>query len=61
MAHVSTQIPYAMLVAGVSTAAFFIASVLQSVIPGFVLPLIIAIALMVASLLIIHAFTKKKQ
>ncbi len=61
MAHVSTQIPYALLVAGVSTAAYLIASLLQTAMPGFILPLVIAIALMVAVLLLIHVFSGKKE
>ena len=61
MAHVSTQLPYALLVACVSTAAYFISALLQQVIPGAVLPLLIAIALMVAVLLLIYVFVGKKK
>lgn len=53
--HVSTQLPYAMTVAGVSFVTYIIAGFVQSVIA---LP--IGIALMLGTLFIIKAFSKKK-
>ncbi len=53
--HVSTQLPYAMTVAGVSFVTYLIAGFVQSVIA---LP--IGIALMLGTLFAIKAFTKKK-
>ena len=53
--HVSTQLPYALTVAGVSFITYIIAGFVQSVIA---LP--IGIALMLGSLFVIKAVTKKK-
>ncbi len=53
--HVSTQLPYAMTVAGVSFVTYVIAGFVQSVIA---LP--IGIVLMLGTLLLIKAFSKKK-
>ncbi len=53
--HVSTQLPYAMTVAVVSFITYIIAGFVQSVIA---LP--IGIALMIGTLFVIKAFTKKK-
>ena len=55
--HVFTQIPYALTVAGVSFVSFILAGLIQSV----VINLIIAIALMVATLLVIKAIMAKKH
>ena len=53
--HVSTQLPYALTVAGVSFVTYIIAGVVQSVIA---LP--IGIALMLGTLFVLKAVTKKK-
>ncbi|MGX8728624.1 MAG: Na+/H+ antiporter NhaC family protein, partial [Lachnospiraceae bacterium] len=58
MAHVSTQIPYALLVAGVSAVSYIFSALMQTILPGFILPLVIAIVLMVVALLIINAVAK---
>ena len=55
--HVFTQIPYALTVAGVSFVSFILAGLIQSV----VVNLIIACALMVATLLVIKAVVSKKH
>ncbi|MBR1761768.1 MAG: Na+/H+ antiporter NhaC family protein [Eubacterium sp.] len=54
--HVSTQLPYALTVAGVSFVSYVIAGFVQNA--WIVLP--ISIALMIATLFIIKAATKKK-
>jgi Na+/H+ antiporter NhaC len=53
--HVSTQLPYALTVAGVSFVTYVIAGFVQSVIA---LP--IGIALMLGTLFVIKALSKKK-
>ena len=55
--HVFTQIPYALTVAGVSFVSFIVAGIIQNV----VICLIIACALMVATLLVIRAIMAKKH
>ena len=55
--HVFTQIPYALTVAGVSFVSFILAGLIQNV----VICLIIAIALMIATLLVIKAIVAKKH
>ena len=55
--HVSTQLPYALTVAGVSFIGFIIAGFVQS----WYISLPIAIVLMLATLFVIKAITKKKQ
>ena len=55
--HVFTQLPYALTVAGVSFVSFILAGLIQSV----VVNLIIACALMVATLLVIKAVVSKKH
>ena len=54
--HVSTQLPYALTVAGVSTVAYILAGFVQN----WMIVLPIAIVLMIATLLIIKAATKNK-
>ena len=54
--HVSTQLPYALTVAGVS----FVTYVLAGFVPNAFLTLPVGILLMIATLLVIFAFTKKK-
>ena len=55
--HVSTQLPYALTVAAVSTVSYILAGFVQS----WLIVLPIAIVLMVATLLVIKAITKNKQ
>ena len=55
--HVFTQLPYALTVAGVAFVSFIIAGLLQNV----VICLIIACALMVATLLVIKAIVSKQH
>ena len=55
--HVFTQIPYALTVAGVAFVSFILAGLIQNV----VICLIIACALMVATLLVIKAIVAKKH
>ena len=55
--HVFTQLPYALTVAGVTFVSFIVAGLLQNV----VICLIIACALMVATLLVIRAIIGKKH
>ena len=55
--HVSTQLPYGVTVAAVSFVSFIIAGLVQNV----VVCLIIAVALMVATLLVIKAIVAKKH
>ena len=55
--HVFTQIPYALTVAGVAFVSFILAGIIQNV----VICLIIACALMVATLLVIRAIMAKKH
>ena len=53
--HVSTQLPYALTVAGVSFVAYIIAGFVQS----WYISLPIALAMMIATLFVIKATTKK--
>ena len=55
--HVSTQIPYGVTVAAVSFVSFLIAGLVQNV----VICMIIAVALMIATLLVIKAVVSKKH
>ena len=55
--HVSTQLPYAMTVAGVS----FVGYLLAGFVPNVLVVLPVSLALLVAVLLIIKAVTKKKS
>ena len=55
--HVFTQIPYALTVAGVTFVSFILAGLIQNV----VICLIIAAALMIATLLVIKAIMAKKH
>ena len=55
--HVFTQLPYALTVAGVAFVSFILAGLIQNV----VICLIIAVALMVATLLVIKAIIAKKH
>lgn len=57
MNHVSTQLPYALTVAGVTFVSYIIAALIQNV--WIALP--IAIILMIATLLFIKFISKKKQ
>jgi hypothetical protein len=54
--HVSTQLPYALTVAGVSVVAYILAGFIQN----WMIVLPIAIVLMVATLFVIKAATNKK-
>ena len=54
--HVSTQLPYALTVAGVSTVAYIIAGFIQN----WMIVLPISIVLMIATLFVIKAATKNK-
>jgi Na+/H+ antiporter NhaC len=54
--HVSTQLPYALTVAGVSTVSYILAGFVQN----WLIVLPIAIALLIATLLVIKAATKNK-
>jgi len=54
--HVSTQLPYALTVAGVSTVAYILAGFIQN----WMIVLPISIVLMVATLFVIKAITGKK-
>ena len=54
--HVSTQLPYALTVAGVSFVAYLIAGFVQS----WIISLPIALAMMVATLVVIKVATNKK-
>jgi len=55
--HVFTQLPYALTVAGVTFVSFILAGLIQNV----VICLIIAAALMIATLLVIKAIMAKKH
>ena len=55
--HVSTQLPYALTVAGVSFVAYIIAAIVKS----WLIALPIAIALMIATLYVIKLLTNKKS
>ena len=55
--HVSTQLPYALTVAGVSVVAYILAGFIQN----WMITLPIAIVLMVATLFVIKAATDKKS
>ncbi len=55
--HVSTQLPYALTVAGVSVVAYILAGFIQN----WLIVLPIAIVLMLATLFVIKAATKNKQ
>ena len=54
--HVSTQLPYALTVAGVSTVAYVLAGFIQN----WIIVLPIAIAMMIGTLFAIKTFTQKK-
>ena len=54
--HVSTQLPYALTVAGVSAVSYIIAGF----VPNWMIVLPIALVLMIGTLLVIKAITKKK-
>ena len=54
--HVSTQLPYALTVAGVSAVSYIIAGF----VPNWMIVLPISFALMIGTLLVIKAITKKK-
>ena len=54
--HVSTQLPYAITVAAVSFVSFIIAAVVQN----WVISLIIALVLMIATLFVLKKVTAKK-
>ena len=54
--HVSTQLPYALTVAGVSAVSYIIAGF----VPNWMIVLPIAFVLMIGTLLVIKAITKKK-
>jgi len=53
--HVSTQLPYALTVAGVSFVAYLIAGFVQS----WYISLPVALVMMIATLFVIKATTKK--
>ncbi len=55
--HVSTQLPYALTVAGVS----FVAYIIAGFVPNAFITLPIAIVMMIGTLLLIRAFAVKKQ
>ena len=55
--HVFTQLPYALTVAAVSFVSFILAGLIQNVFVN----LLIAVALMVATLLVIRAIVSKKH
>ncbi len=55
--HVSTQLPYALTVAGVS----FVAYIIAGFIPNWMITLPVAIALMLGTLFVIKFFTNKKS
>jgi Na+/H+ antiporter NhaC len=54
--HVSTQLPYALIVAGVSTVSYIIAGFL----PNWFIVLPISLVLMIAALFVVRIITKKK-
>ncbi len=54
--HVSTQLPYALTVAGVS----FVSYIIAGFVPNWMISLPIALVLMIATLIVIGAVTKKK-
>ena len=56
VAHVSTQLPYALTVAAVS----FVAYIIAGLVPNAAVALPVAVVLMIATLLVIKAITKKK-
>ena len=55
--HVSTQLPYALTVAAVSTVSYILAGLIQN----WLIVLPIAIVLMIATLLVIKALTQRKS
>ena len=55
--HVFTQLPYALTVAAVAFVSFILAGLIQNVFVN----LLIAVALMVATLLVIRAIVNKKH
>ena len=55
--HVSTQLPYAMTVAGVCLVSYFIAALVQNV----WISLAIAVVLMIATLVVIRNLTLRKE
>ena len=54
--HVSTQLPYALTVAGVS----FVSYIIAGFVPNWYISLPIAIVLMIATLFVVNSITKKK-
>ena len=60
--HVSTQLPYALTVAGVSFVSFLIAAFISNVVPGqsWFISLPIAIALMIGTMFVIKSAVNKK-
>ena len=54
--HVSTQLPYAMTVAGVSTVSYILAGFIRN----WLIVLPIAIVLMIATLMVIKAVVTRK-
>jgi len=54
--HVSTQLPYALTVAGVS----FVSYIIAGFVPNWMIALPIALVLMIGTLIVIGAVTKKK-
>ena len=54
--HVSTQLPYALTVAGVS----FVSYIIAGFVPNWIIALPIALVLMIGTLIVIGAVTKKK-
>ena len=54
--HVSTQLPYAMTVAGVSTVSYILAGFIRN----WLIVLPIAIVLMIATLMVIKAVVSRK-
>lgn len=55
--HVSTQLPYALTVAGVCLVSYFIAALVQNV----WISLVIAVVLMIATLVVIRTLTLRKE
>ena len=55
--HVSTQLPYALTVAGVS----FVSYIIAGFVPNWIIALPVSVVLMVGSLLVIKVVTKKKS
>ena len=55
--HVSTQIPYALLVAGCCFAGYIVAGLTRNV----VITLVFSVALLIGALLVLHKLTLKKE